>query len=383
MIVQIRGCNFVNKGAELMLYAVMQKMRFLYDDVILSLDLRASTAKQGKQVGLYQLAWMESKKVPWGGPFVDFIAGFLTRKLRDFFKIVRLRDVDVVLDASGFAYSDQRGVSRSELMAFHSRRMKQKGKKVILLPQAFGPFENHKIRDAVSEILQNSDLVFARDKLSYQYLVDLKAENANIQLAPDFTCIVEGKIPAYFDTNMKWACIVPNYRMIDSTSSDMREKYVPFLATCIEYITAHNIKPFVLIHETDRDHEIASILQSMTTQRLPIIQEPDPLYVKGILGASYVVVGSRYHALVGALSQGIPCLSTGWSHKYEALFEDYECPEYMIASLDGEDALPKLEKLIEEPEHTYVVNLLAKGKQKQQELTAGMWDEVVRCLECR
>jgi polysaccharide pyruvyl transferase WcaK-like protein len=44
---------------------------------------------------------------------------------------------------------------------------------------------------------------------------------------------------------------------------------------------------------------------------------------RSIIGRCEYLVGSRFHALVFALSQGVPCTALGWSHKYEELMSQF------------------------------------------------------------
>jgi colanic acid/amylovoran biosynthesis protein len=41
------------------------------------------------------------------------------------------------------------------------------------------------------------------------------------------------------------------------------------------------------------------------------------------------VVGSRYHGIIAALSQMVPALVLGWSHKYFELMRDVGTEEYI------------------------------------------------------
>ena len=75
---------------------------------------------------------------------------------------------------------------------------------------------------------------------------------------------------------------------------------------------------------------------------IPIIREQNALAIKGILGACRAVVASRFHALVSALSQGVPSVATGWSHKYAELFSDYGFPEGVMSTDDGEERIEEM-----------------------------------------
>ena len=71
---------------------------------------------------------------------------------------------------------------------------------------------------------------------------------------------------------------------------------------------------------------------------LSVIELDDPFKLKSVLSDYLFVVGSRYHALVAALSNSTPVIALGWSHKYDELLADFEVSEFII-----NEELPKLQ----------------------------------------
>src|SRR5690606_4838357 len=193
MLIEVKGIGIPNKGAELMLVAIQQAVGSAIDAVEFASE-PYTDYKARARYGLYQKAWLEVKKRQIGPMANVLLKGLLGR-----FGIVRDIDVDVILDASGFAYGDQWGAYKlKSRLGKHIRSWKKNGKKVVLLPQAFGPFSSPEIRTEISRVLQHADLVFARDQQSYQYLQEFLPNSAKLILAPDFTNLVTGKVPASF-----------------------------------------------------------------------------------------------------------------------------------------------------------------------------------------
>jgi colanic acid/amylovoran biosynthesis protein len=381
MIVKLRGIGFVNKGAELMFYAIDQQLPKMVSPVILTSDLVSGSFAERREVGLHHMIWWDSKKLPQLGSMMNTAASLIPSGLRKNWQIVLDQEVDVVLDASGFAYSDQQGPGPTEIMANLSSRWRQEGKKIVLMPQAFGPFKGERIKTNIRRIVSNSDLVFARDRVSYEHLEAAGVDLRSVKISPDFTNLVEGKLPPYFEDSLSQPCIIPNFRMLDRTGEQEKANYLPFLSNCLRCLFEMGFEPYILIHETASDFELAGLLEQQLGRKIRTLQEKNSLYNKGLLGRSQLVISSRFHGLVSALSQGTPSLATGWSHKYQMLLEDYGCPESLMQMTETPAQIrEKIESLVTEPGRSEWVTKVKENGQKQKEQVLQMWQMIKEVL---
>ena len=379
MIIEIRGVQFFNKGAELMLHAILDSLKKRLSKVKFTIAPNLDNCKfeEITRLGIYPKVWLEKFRIQWG-----YLADLVPNKFRRTYGLVADSEVDVIIDASGFAYGDQWGPTPTMLLAKYIKKWKKQGKKVILLPQAFGPFSTPKICKAFTNIIECADLIYAREDVSYKHLVQLNGKNNKIKISPDFTNLIPGIVPKYFDKRKHQFCIVPNKRMIDKTSVKDSSLYANFISECINILLKRNIQPFFLIHGGKEDGELICTILNKLGKHIEIFSENNVHYIKGIIGASVGLIGSRYHSIVSALSQGVPTLGTGWSHKYQTLFNEYDFEEGLIpldTSMD--DLEKKIDMIVSVKSSEAIKNKLLMNSKKQKKLALKMWDEVTELIK--
>lgn len=374
MLIEVRGTGFVNKGAELMLHAILQKVGDAFPDACFAM---APSSNQDyvkrARLGLYQKVRLQRYGVPLGW----MIPSKRRQRYRRLYGLVLDNDVDVVLDASGFKYSDQFGEDSSVAMASYVKTWKKRGTKIVLLPQAMGPFTSSNIRKAFAFVVYNADLVFPRDDVSYKHVTDLVGEQENVHKAPDFTNLVPGIMPPDPERFRGRFCLVPNYHMIDKTSDGQSTRYPSFYVACIKYLVESGQKPFILIHEGETDVPLGRRIVEESGDDIDIVEQVDALRIKGILGLCTGVISSRFHGLVSALSQGVPVLATGWSHKYAMLLKEYGVPDGCLPVTVDREALGKqIERITNGDSRKEMVGKITKAAARHKEQTEMMWQRV-------
>ena len=371
-IVEVVGPSFHNKGDSLMAYAIEQR---LGSRNILAYDSRAQVKPWLWRP--VQALIRRSPRLARSAKY--YLAYLLPDRLRLAWRIVNYKDIRAILDCSGFQYGDQWIKLKLDWRINHYKKIRDAGGKVIMLPQAFGPFRSRVVRERILNVLKNVDLVYARDKVSAHHLQELEISTLQIKTSPDFTNLIPGKKPS--DTVL-WAdrvCLVPNARMVDMTRAEIGNIYIDFLLLCISSLRKKGLKPVILLHE-NTDNQIAQLINDRVEEKLPII-DVNPIESKGILGCCHSVISSRYHALASSLSQGTPCLGTSWAHKYLGLFEDHGCPECLFESLDSEQEIGKKLLLITDPnQRTMLAKRIKDNAELLKQKSMEMWKEVETIL---
>lgn len=378
MIIEVRKAEFENKGAELMLRSIVTRLRREFPDAILAMRPKRNAAPYTDRAALrlYQKAWLRRYGIAW-----DNAARLLPVELRRLYGLVLDFELDVVIDAAGFSYGDHNSGKSLQEAARSARRWKRQGTKLILMPQAFGPFSDSTKRRAMKILVDNANLVFARDQISYDHIVDVAGQQSHVTIAPDFTNLIEGEGQRSFDLSARKFCIIPNNRMVAKSETTSEGMYLKFLVVCTRYLVQRNQCPFVLIHEGEKDLWLANELRRRVGGHLNIVVEDSALRIKGIIGQCQGVISSRFHGLVSALSQGVPALATSWSHKYRMLLHDYGFPEGLIdVASTSEEIEAKIDLLIGTHNRDPIVERVIRAAADQKEKSERMWNEVISVI---
>lgn len=236
------------------------------------------------------------------------------------------------------------------------------------------------MRDVFRSIVDNVDLVYARDLTSLEHVRQAVGVVEKVALAPDITIGVHaGRLDDNCEDSGSLAYIVPNSRMLDKMDQVEADQYLPFLDRCIDALASQGFTPKLLLHDTSEDYVLADAIIQRRAGNLEVVREPDPVRLKSLIGEACLLIGSRFHSLVAALSQATPAIAAGWSHKYDMLMNDFGCGE-MIAS--PSDAPGRVEDLIRRAvkDRSHLVSNLADAGNRMRNQLCAMWEEVDRAL---
>lgn len=377
LLIEIKGVQFRNKGAYLMLLATLQGLDALglHYELVLSPGPNLPYRERAK-LGAWQKLSFRRKSLdltPWFGKFPRFLLAFAKR-----YGIVTEADVDVVLEASGFAYGAPWPLQFLQNTAREVVRFHHAGKPFIFMPQAFGPFSCNASKAAMVDIINHATAVFVRDEVSLSHLRQCQDPlPAHVQLAVDFTIgfraqhtsPVEGVTPPY-------AVLIPNHKVVSSFHHAHADRdyqgYVTAFADAAKYLTEQGIQVILLNHEGALDAKICTEIAQLSNART--LDLADPLALKQFIGGASLVISSRFHGAVNALSQAVPCIATSWSHKYQQLMTDFGVADYCLAEVSSQGLIQQIIQ-INRDRPAIVATLTANAATLSQQ-NARMWQQL-------
>lgn len=382
MYIQIDNAAFVNKGAELMLVSVIEKLSSAEKlKASFVFGMGWAEAKDLRRVGLFQKALLQRYKIRWEKlfpqPYLDQLG------------LVKTNNINAVLDAGGFQFTDyfvNAGYKeRNNSIRAHYKNLKESAKKIIFLPQAYGPFTNPLAIERIKIAYNYGDLFYARDIKSYEYLTSIFGESPKIKQSPDFTNLCEGALPLSFYSRYKdCVIIIPNSKMLTQTKEESGKKYTLFMLYLLKHLKKSGENVIILNHEGMEDINLAHRLQKESSAEIPVISGLTAKEIKGLIGISKVTISSRFHGVVSGLSQGVPTFCTSWAHKYKYLLEDYDAEDMMINFDDIETSVEKVSCMLSPELNDQTRKKLVQKSNKQKILAEKMWREVIENLcECK
>ncbi len=375
MLIEIRGTGTHNKGAELMAQTILQQFKALAPKAQFASERWFGSWDERASYGLRTM-------LPENGVGrAAIVSRLMSKSFRFHYGVVLRSDLDSVLDASGFAYGDQWGPEPTEDSAAIAEQCKRRGVPYILMPQAFGPFTSDRIRSAATRLIKNSTLVFPREGTSHNHLRGLGVDHPGMTKSHDFTVLSKGELPDPWHMPEEFGCIVPNVRMLDKASESSRLHYVDFLVTCVHELQRREIKPVFLYHDPKNDSKVAEQVNRKLGRPVEVISYHCPKMLKAVIGQSRVVIGSRFHALVGALCQGVPVVATSWSHKYEELLAEYGVPELLLKPGESKLTAPEVLTLVlDEPRRSETIRRLTMAADEFRKQSLDVFKRIAECL---
>lgn len=324
------------------------------------------------QLGLRQTLWF-----PDYSRLSGLIGYPILKRYRETLGLTLPREIDWVFDLSGFCYTDHWGPENARVMRRYLDKQQDFDTRYVILPQAFGPFKKPELAESFTEVANQAMLLFVRDDRSREYLEELHIKTPIIK-APDLTTIAPSNAPSWCVSEKPYVCVVPNSRMIEENRGDSEASYTDFLCRACESLDQQGVKVLFLLFEA-RDRELLDSVCEVLGREVLYLEEDDPVKLRGIIGEAQAIIGSRYHALVSALSQGVFALGTSWSHKYRELFEDYECGNLLIKDINNDKEIQeKIDIMVNSSARNEYTNRILSRAEDMKESAFEMWERIGR-----
>lgn len=270
-----------------------------------------------------------------------------------------LLDADVVVDVSGIAYSDGRGVPTLVYNTLITGTPLLLGKPVVKCSQALGPFDERPNRIVARAVLSRCAVVCPRGAGTEELVEGLGIEGrTTIVPAADLAFLMTvtdeersaaDRVVAGVDGTGPLVAMMPSV-VVQRQSDKVGIDYVGLVAGLIDETIARTGARVLLVPHSARpddspgrmnDRPICREVQARVTSRTGCTLVDDSLppgVLRAVIDRCDVLATSRFHAMISALATDTPVLVVGWSHKYLEVLSEFELEQWVLDFTEADAA---------------------------------------------
>jgi polysaccharide pyruvyl transferase WcaK-like protein len=295
---------------------------------------------------IYQLPFSSNKELLLAG--IKYKCGIKPKKNNQKVFFNHIETADIVADLYGICFcgdlnkNKERGVLKEIASTVNSFSLciiaKLLQKKTIKTTSSYGPINTKNlIISAKFASKYIFDIMYAREYESQKQMKEIAHIKKDISVTPDLAnyMLCNGIQPR------KIVGISVSHQIIRQWKSE--ESYIKCIADLIYHIQFKlNYEIYLIPNETQpniayNDIRVAEdILKCVNNKNISIIDSANMngSQLKTIIAGCEVMIASRYHSCVAALSAGVPLLVIGWHYKYTELLNLYKQEQWILSHLN-------------------------------------------------
>lgn len=353
----ITGGGMVNKGAQAMTLIAVHELRerfpshkiYLYSPVDLANSKLDKSQFAFDFTGWYPLKFAHCQH----NPIQRAVA--LLRNRKELLEAEDIyRNTDFIVDVSGYAlgsnWNDKVCSDFLDILEF----AKGFGIPVYLMPQSFGPFdfgpERKALDDRIRKLLPTCKVIFAREQEGYDALAntygltnvrlatDLVLGNKGIDLSQVFKTLPQMNLPEIAENSV---AVIPNSMNANVSS---HETVIKLYSEVIETLLNLGKNVYLLSHSTMDAALCRTLKEHFVSSEHVVLLEQDfsCLEFNELVQKFQYLVASRFHSIVHAYKNGIPCIALGWATKYHDLLKLFGQEHYVFDVRDHKGTVEML-----------------------------------------
>lgn len=247
---------------------------------------------------------------------------------------------DVVADLSGISFVDRRRFAVLVYNALVVAVPLALGRPVVKCAQAMGPFRGRVNRGLARLVLPRLEAICARGDATERHLRELGLGNvtraADLAFAMRVPEPVRGRIRARLAAGGggPYLVVAPS-QVVDTACAREGIDYPQIVADFVDWAAVHTGHTVVLVAHSAQPAAGANHMNDLPLCREVHgrLRQPDrvvffdedllPTELRAVIGEAALLVTSRFHAMISALTERTPMLVVGWSHKYAEVLDPF------------------------------------------------------------